>query len=291
MKSHNKWTPFLLLLPFFLLTLLLLAAAVIVMVQSLGYIPAFDLHTISLDYYRSVLTDPELLASLKVSLNISLWSTLISVLAGTAIAAALVYTGKAKKGMLNLVRLPILVPHMVVAMFMVTLFSQTGLFARLAAMLGWISDYPQFPQLLYTESYWGVIFAYFWKEAPFVAYYVLSLMSSISDTLGEASENLGASPLRTFFQITLPLSLPSICNSALIIFIFAFGGYELPFLLGTTLPRALPVKAYLDFSSPDLRFRPYAMAANGVILFFSIAFAALFWYCYRRLLKKMEGRS
>ncbi len=291
MKNKHNLTPLLLLLPFLLLTALILASALIVLVQSLGYIPAFDLHDFSLDYYLSVLSDPDLLASLGVSLRTAFWSTVFSVLLGTAIAAALVYTNKTKGGLLSVVRLPILVPHMVVAMFMVTLFSQTGLLARGAAALGLITDHTQFPQLLYTESYWGVIVAYLWKEAPFVAYYVLSLMASVSHSLGEAAENLGASPLRSFFQITLPLTMPSICNAALIIFIFAFGGYELPFLLGSTLPRALPVQAYIDFASPDLRFRPYAMAANGVILFFTIIMAVLFWGCTRRLLKKMEGRS
>ncbi len=40
-----------------------------------------------------------------------------------------------------------------------------------------------------------------WKEVPFVAYFSLSLMSSINKTLGgEASINLGASKLRTFFS-------------------------------------------------------------------------------------------
>ena len=93
-----------------------------------------------------------------------------------------------------------------------------------------------------TPGYGGTILAYLWKEIPFVAYFVLAFMSSISDTLGEAAENLGASPLRSFFQVTLPLSVPVIARAFLIIFIFAFGGYELPLLLGVTLPKALPVQ-------------------------------------------------
>ena len=53
----------------------------------------------------------------------------------------------------------------------------------------------------------------------------------IRSSLGEAAENLGASPVSSFFQITLPLSVPVISRAFLIIFIFAFGGYELPLLL------------------------------------------------------------
>ena len=131
--------------------------------------------------------------------------------------------------------------------------------------------------------------AYLWKEVPFVAYFTLALMSGVSGTLGEAAEDLGASPLRSFFSVTLPLSLPAVCRATLIIFIFAFGGYELPMLLGATLPKALPVEAYLSYMSPELRDRPYAMAMYGVILVLSVAMAGLYALLTRRLLRKIGG--
>jgi len=153
-----------------------------------------------------------------------------------------------------------------------------------------LSDYNQFPQLLYTPGYEGAILAYLWKEIPFVAYFVLAFMSGISHTLSEAAENLGASPLRSFFQVTLPLSLPVIAKAFLIIFIFAFGGYELPLLLGSTLPKALPVQAYLSYSHPDLLQRPAAMAMNGVILLLSLGIALLYFLLARRLTRRLGGK-
>ena len=122
-----------------------------------------------------------------------------------------------------------------------------------------------------------------------MAYFVLAFMSSISDTLGQTAENLGASPRRSFWEVTLPLSIPVIARAFLIIFIFAFGGYELPLLLGATLPKALPVQAYLAYMNPDLRQRPLAMAMNGVILLLSILMAAAYWCLIRRISRKMEG--
>lgn len=202
---------------------------------------------------------------------------------------ALIQCRQTRRPLFYLIRLPILTPHAVVAVFVVNLLSQTGLFARAAFALGLISDYPQFPQLLYTPSYTGTILAYLWKEIPFVAYFVLALMSSVSSTLGEAAENLGASPVRSFFEITLPLSLPAILKAFLIIFIFAFGGYELPFLLGSTLPKALPVQAYLSYQSPDLLQRPYAMAMNGVILLLSCSMALLYALLTARLSRRIGG--
>ena len=81
----------------------------------------------------------------------------------------------------------------------------------------------------------------------------------------------------------------TVLNAFLIIFIFAFGGYELPAILGPTLPKALPILAYLEFSSPDLLNRPYAMAANAVILLVSCAMSLLYLLCTRRLVKKLGG--
>lgn len=288
---RKKRTALLLLTPFLCLTALILAAAAIVLIQSLGYIPAFGLTSFSLRYYLAFFQNEGLLDSLAVSLYLSFVSAAAAAIFGVLIAAALVARKKADKPLLHIVRLPILVPHMVVAVFIVTIFSQTGLLARCAYAISLIPDYSLFPQLLYTESFLGVILAYLWKEIPFVAYFVLALMASISDTLGQAAENLGASPLRSFFQVTLPLTMPAILNAFLIIFIFAFGGYELPALLGPTLPKALPVQAYLEFSSPDLLHRPYAMAANAVILIISCAMALAYFLCTRRLVKKLGGES
>lgn len=277
----------LLLLPFLAVTALVLVSVWNILVQSLGIIPAFNLTELTTDYYRAVLTDETFRSALWVSLKTAFVSAVLASVLGVVVCAALVGWGKA--GAVHLVRLPILVPHTVVALFVITIFSQTGLLARLGHALGLIGDYTEFPALLYTQSYGGVILAYLWKEIPFVAYFVLALMSAVSSTLGEAARNLGASPLRAFLQITLPLSMPAITKAFLIIFIFAFGGYELPLILGATLPKALPVQAYLAYMDPNLLNRPYAMAMNGVILLLSLAMAALYGALTGRLVKRLGG--
>ena len=276
----HKITPLLLLLPFLIITGIVLVSVWNVAVQSLGYIPAFDLQV----FARTDFTD-----AVWVSLRIALWSTVFSVGLGVLLAMALIKCRKNRGGMLYAVRMPILVPHAVVAVFVIQILSQTGLAARLAHLLGLLEDYTQFPQLLFTPSYLGTILAYLWKETPFVAYFVLAFMSSISDTLGEAAENLGASSFRSFWEVTLPLSVPVISRAGLIIFIFAFGGYELPLLLGSTLPKALAVQTHLMYMSPDLLQRPLAMAMNGVVLLLSAAMALAYGLAVHHLNRKIGG--
>ncbi|MBQ6719049.1 MAG: ABC transporter permease subunit [Oscillospiraceae bacterium] len=285
----RQTTIFLLLLPFLAVTGIVLVSIWNVLVQSLGYIPAFGLTKPTLDYYIQVFSRADFLSAVWVSVRIALWSAVFSVCLGVLLAMALIKCRKTRGGMLYAVRLPILVPHAVVAVFVIQILSQTGLAARFAHALGFLEDYSAFPQLLFTPSYLGTILAYLWKEIPFVAYFVLAFMSSISDTLGEAAENLGASSLRSFWEVTLPLSVPVISRAGLIIFIFAFGGYELPLLLGSTLPKALSVQTYLVYMSPDLLQRPLAMAMNGVVLLLSAGMALAYSMVIYRLNRKVGG--
>lgn len=289
MRKKRELT--LLLLPFFAVTALVLVSVWNVLIQSLGYIPAFNLTKLTLDYYKAIFSDPDFVDSLLVSLKIALESAAAACILGVTVTMALIKLKKTTGGAVYLVRFPILVPHAVVAVFMIQLLGQTGLIARLCYALGLLEDFSQFPQLLYTPGYSGTILAYLWKEIPFVAYFVLAFMGSISETLGEAAENLGASPLRSFFHVTLPLSIPVIARAFLIIFIFAFGGYELPLLLGTTLPKALPVQAYLSYMNPELKLRPAAMAMNGVILLLSLSIAGIYWLLIRRISRRLGVKA
>lgn len=54
----NKKTPYILIMPIVLLGVLFISGVINGMVQSLGYIPAFGLKTITLDYYIDILKDP-----------------------------------------------------------------------------------------------------------------------------------------------------------------------------------------------------------------------------------------
>ena len=174
------------------------------------------------------------------------------------------------------------------AVFAINLFSNNGQLARLFFHLGMIQNQNQFPTLIHDRQGIGIVLAYVWKEAPFIVFFVLSLMKNINGKLGEVARNLGASGIQTMWRVTLPLCKESILSAWMIIFVFAFGGYELPFLLGATWPRALPVLAYQEFTTPDLQHRPYAMAINGLILFLSIVCTVGYFYLMKKSMEEDE---
>ena len=284
----RKRTPYLLLVPQMFLTVLLLIGLITGITQSFGVIPAFGLTEPTFRYYREVLTKPDLVRSVCYSLWLAFVSALLSAAAGVFLCAVLVAGHRTKGKIMRIIQLPIIVPHVVVALFVVNLCSQNGLLARIAFGLGLIGEQQEFPMLIYDRYGVGIILAYLWKEIPFIIYFVISLMANIDRKLGEAAVNLGADRIRAFFCVTLPLCANTICSGFLIIFVFALGAYELPFLLGATVPKALPVQAYIQYTHPDLQNRPYAMALNGIIIVISLLSAAVYFILIRKNLKDLS---
>lgn len=278
----KKLAPYLLSVPQILLGMLFLTGLITGITQSLGVIPVFGLEEATLDYYKEVFAKPDMLRSVLYSLYIAFASAGLSTVAGVLICMALVSVGKTKGKMMRVVQIPIVVPHVVVAIFVINILSQNGLLARAAYMLGLISEQQDFPMLIYDPGGIGVILAYLWKEIPFIIYFVIGLMASIDGRLGEAAVNLGAGRLASFVRVTLPLCMPSILSGFLIIFVFALGAYELPALLGATAPKALPVLAYIQYTHPDLKNRPYAMALNGIIIAISLLSAVVYFLLVKK---------
>ena len=280
-------TPYLLLVPQIILSLLFIIGLATGITQSLGVIPAFGLKEPTLKYYREVLSRPEMLKSVLYSLRVAFLSAGIATAAGVGLSAVCVMHKKTKGPMMRVIQLPIIVPHVVVAIFMVNIFSQNGVVARLGYALGLLQEQQLFPMLIYDTRGVGVILAYLWKEIPFIIYFVIALMANINEKLGEAAINLGADRWTAFCKVTLPLCKDAVISGFLIIFVFALGAYELPFLLGATSPRALPVLAYQQYIHPDLKNRPYAMALNGIIILLSVLSAWIYYFIMRKNMKAL----
>lgn len=290
----KKLTPLILLLPFLLLMLIFLAGLCSGLVQSFGIVPSLGLEQPTLRYYRELLQSRELWKSLGYSLYLSIVSSVLASLGGVLLCSAMVISGKAKKmhsKSMHILQLPIMLPHVVVALFVMNLFSQSGLTARLLYALGILDSQESFPDLLFDQRGVGIILAYLWKEIPFIAFFVVTLMAAVNENLGEAARNLGATPIQAFLRVTLPMCVPAIKNAFLIVLAFSFGAYELPYLLGPTVPKALPVAAYLEYISPDLKNRPKAMAMNSIMLFISLGMAWLYYRLFQKRMRSLRGRK
>lgn len=74
----------------------------------------------------------------------------------------------------------------------------------------------------------GIVYGYL----PLMIFPIYVSLEKLDKRLLEASSDLGGTPLRTFLQVTLPLSLPGLITGSLLVFILLMGEYLIPALLG-----------------------------------------------------------
>jgi putative spermidine/putrescine transport system permease protein len=243
-------------------------------VQSVGYMPAIGQTRVSLDAYREVLSGGDFLDSFLLTVYIAGVSTAVS----TVLAVLAAMTLRRSSGRLSAVvfQLPITIPHLLAAVGIALVVSQTGLGARLAAALGLIGQPREFPALLYDRYSAGIILTYVWKEVPFVALVVLAALRGVAGELEDVARTLGANTWQRFWYVVFPVISPGIVAASLLVFAFTFGAFEVPYLLGRTYPTILPVMAYNEYKDVELSARPVAMAINVLISLFTAIFAALY---------------
>lgn len=279
----ERWKIPLLLSPALLLIAgLFLGGLFLGLIGSLGYMPLLGREELNLDAYRNILSSKGFYHSFLLSFYISLMSTIIaSVLAiGAALILRRNFIGRS---VINfLFQLNLTVPHLVGAIGILYLFSQSGFFSRLAYEFELIAGPSDFPAMIYDPFAIGIILQYVWKEVPFIGMILLANMQTFGHDYEAAARTLGANRWQSFRFILLPLLSPGLLAAALIVFAFTFGAYEIPALLGQSYPAALPVLAYQSFTDVDLNARPEALAMAMIIALLS----ALMIFGYARLARR-----
>lgn len=105
-----------------------------------------------------------------------------------------------------------------------------GVKGPVVALLGWFGWKPP-PQILFTS--FASTFAMTHLLVPFMVLTLYSVMKRIDPSYMRAASSLGATPLRAFLSVYLPLSAPGIANGAILVFITCLGFYVTPVLLGS----------------------------------------------------------
>lgn len=237
-----------------------LTAAVL---QSLGLMPFIGPPDLSVEAWTR--DTGELIRSSGISLYIAAAATTLSVCVGFLIAAYVLAMPRMGRivGALSAATIPI--PHLIGAGAIGLLLSDSGFLERLLGMPA------AFPALVSGPWWLAAIAEYAWKESAFVALVVLGSISGSVGDLCDAAATLGATAGQRILRVVLPLAMPSLAVSAVIVFVYTLGSYEAVWLLGPTSPEPLPVRAVRLFGSVDLAARPQAMATALVSVAVSAA--------------------
>jgi len=257
------------------------------LMQSLGWQPIIGRTELSLAAYRQILFEseyaPKFWEATAFSLYVSLVSTALSAVLAVGLALLIRKSTFGRSISTFLLQFSLPVPHLVAAIGVLFLLSQSGLASRAVRLLGLIAQPADFPVLVRDRNGLGVIIAYLWKEVPFMGLVVLAALQSASQDYEDSARTLGAGPWQRFRYITLPVITPSLAASSILVFTYVFGAYEIPGILGVRNPQSLPVLSYELFVSPDLRDRAAAMALSVIMSTLVLVLVALYMALVRRL--------
>ena len=265
-KAAQRLTITLLLMPAILVILLLFMGGLITgFLRSLGYFPLIGLNDFNFDAYTTIFTDNGFIRSFILTFHIAFTSTLIASILAVASAMLLRPAFRGKRFVQFIFSLNLTIPHLVGAVGVLYLFSGSGLVSRLATGAGLIDSPAGFPAMVNDPWAIGIIIQYVWKEIPFIGVIVLAILLSVGEDYESVARSLGANRWQAFRNVTLPLIMPGVVSASVIVFAFTFGAFEIPWLLGSTFPKALPVLAFESYTDVDLAARPQAMAMAMVI--------------------------
>lgn len=188
-----------------------------------------------------VLTDPQVLRSVALSLWIATIGTAVSLVGALIIALCFGGNSAVDRFARKVSALPLPVPTLAAAIAVLLLLSQSGWVSRAGFAMQLVSTPAQFPALVYDRLAIGVIVAVVWKELPFLALVALSLQSLRGVALADAARTLGATRWQALRTITLPLLMRGLAPSIVAVFVFVFGSLELALVLAPSSPLAVPM--------------------------------------------------
>jgi spermidine/putrescine transport system permease protein len=186
-------------------------------------------HSWTLDNYRDLLRTHVYLQTLFRSMWIAARVTIFALLLGYPLAYYLsFYAGQRKNLLYQLVIIPLWVSYLVRAYAWKTILGTDGVLNTLLQYLH-VTNHP-IEFLLYSP--FAVVLTLTHIYTPFTILPIFATLEHIPRNLVEASQDLGASPLQTFWRVILPLSIPGVLAGATFAFVLSLGDFLAPLLLG-----------------------------------------------------------
>ncbi len=243
-KKRRSWGPGLLLLLPILLFICGFFVVPMLYILYLSFISTDDINgaaaVYSLQNYTQFFTDSYYLTSLWLTVKISLYTVIVCLILAYPVALTMAKSSPRIRGYIALlIASPLLVSIVVRNFGWYLLLLPNGTINQLLTSLG-IIDTPL--KLLFSEV--GVVIGLSNAYLPFMILAIATSLYNIDPSLDKAGAILGASPIRSFLSITLPLSLPGIVSGCVLVFSLSMSAYVTPALMGGANVPVMPVVAY-----------------------------------------------
>jgi putrescine transport system permease protein len=223
----------------------------------------------STKWYSELFADQQILDAVWTSLQIAFYSASMAVILGTMAAFVMTRFRRSwgKMTLSNMITAPLVMPEVITGLSLMLLF------VHMADLLGW-------------PTHRGMVTVWIAHStfcAAYVAVVVSSRLRDLDLSIEEAAMDLGATPLQTFMQITVPMIAPALTAGWLLSFSLSLDDLVIAsFASGpgaTTLPMVV-------FSSVRLGVSPKINALATLIILSVSLIAFLSWYLARRAEKR-----
>ena len=205
--------------------------------------------------------DPEVTESIRLTLLTSMGATLIFAVLSVPFAYILARKRFPMKQVVNgIIDLPIVIPHSAAGIALLGIISRGTLIGDLGESAG----------VRFVGGYAGIMAAMAFVSVPFLINSARDGFAAVPEQLERAALNLGASPLRVFLTISVPMAWRSILSGS--IMMWARGMSEFGAVLVVAYhPMITPVLIYERFGAFGLKYaRPVAVLFIGICLAFFV---------------------
>jgi putrescine transport system permease protein len=256
------------------------------------YLPVFDIAlgwqtlkaafaALSFDNFRLLASDNLYIFSGLRSLTVAAVATTILLLIGYPIAYAMARLPQRWQAMaMTLVIVPFWTSFLIRVYAWINILQHDGLLNKILLALHIVST----PVVwLSTDSamYLGIVYSYL----PFMILPLYATLAKIDPALLEAAADLGSSPLKSFWLVTVPLSLPGVGAGVLLCFIPIVGEFVIPDLLAGSDALMIGQTLWLEFFTN----RDWPVASATAVLLLVILLLPLL--IYDRFQRRQMGRS
>lgn len=222
--------------------------------------------SINFSRFLNVINNKTFIRSFIHTFYISIIQSLISIIISFLVSYYLL------KNRINnrLLYVPISIPHIVVAMFTIYLFAKNGLISHMLHNFGIIKEASNFISIINDKYGIGVIIAYVFKSSAYCLSVIYIAMRNVNNKYAEVAKVIGVDEREYVIGVIYPLLKKTLLFCFLIIFTYSFGAYEIPFLLGSSQDKTLPILAYIEYLKPNLDSRTVSQTYNFIMFIIGI---------------------
>jgi len=233
---------------------------------------------LSLDEYWTILTNPRVLASFRLSFGASLIAAAVAAVFGFIIAWSLVrYTFPGKRLFDALIDLPFALPTAVAGIVLAAIYEPNGWIGKLVMDSTGV-------QIAYKPL--GIVFALIFIGLPFVVRTIEPVLQEFDTTMEEAAASLGATRLQAFVKVILPNILPATITGFALAFARGVGEYGSVIFIAGNMPYVSEIVPLLIITKLEQYDYPGATAIGLTMLLLSFLLLLLInglqWWVRRR---------